>query len=209
MHYDIPGGPIGRRYVDMLSSEVQQLAADNYTADCLVVFSSLLLQRDKGVKKMAADVRRILERRMNLWESKDFELLYQEACWCNKSLRSSGGRKDDKANVVKVFTRLMLQGKVKAAVRWLSEKLRSGILSPLDVVEVSDSSSQKSVWEVLRSKHPESRPPSEDSLIKCDSLPKFEDVEINGGHVLKIARRIQGGTGPGGCNSRWSWTRWL
>ncbi len=31
VHYDIPGGPIGRRYVDMLSDEVQQLSAGKIT----------------------------------------------------------------------------------------------------------------------------------------------------------------------------------
>ena len=33
MHYDIPGGSIGRRYVDMLKGEVDQLGAGNYNAD--------------------------------------------------------------------------------------------------------------------------------------------------------------------------------
>ena len=148
MHYDVPGGAVGRRYVDLLTEEVAHLAAGNFSADRLVVFSSVVLQRDKSVKKMA-DVRRVLERRMKMWVDNEFDLLLQEAERCDRSV--SGIRKDRVADaqVVKVFTRLMLQGKVRAAVRWLSEKSRSNVLSPSDIVECKNGNGvQISVWEL-------------------------------------------------------------
>ncbi len=85
----------------------------------------------------------------------------------------------------------MLQGKVRAAVRWLS---RGGVLSPSDVVDVKGVNGdviQSSVWEILCKKHPEPVVPDKDSLIECESLPQFEEIEINGSHVLKVARMIQ------------------
>ena len=51
------------------------------------------------------------------------------------------------------------------------------------------------------SKHPEPIVPDKASLIDCNKLPEFEEVEINGGHVLRVARMIQGGAGPGGCDA--------
>ena len=203
MHYDVPGGPIGRRYVDLLNSEVAQLGAGNYSAERLIVFSSLMLQRDRGVKKMA-DVRRLLERRMGLWESGEYDLLFQEALRCDKLWKTTHRNDNDNEHIVKVFTRLMLRGKVRAAVRWLSEKSRGGVLSPKCMVEVKDKDgavSESSVWDVLSSKHPDPQVPCKSSLVDCSVLPGFEDVEINGGHVLRVARMIQGGAGPGGCDS--------
>ena len=40
--------------------------------------------------------------------------------------------------------------------------------------------------------------------MACDTLPPLIDVDITGGHVEKVARRIQGGAGPGGSDaSQW------
>ena len=36
------------------------------------------------------------------------------------------------------------------------------------------------------------------------NLPQFEDLDVTGTHVQSVARRIQGGAGPGGCDaSQW------
>ena len=55
--------------------------------------------------------------------------------------------------------------------------------------------------DVLRQKHPRAQPPGASSLVPCDDLPLFEDVEITGSHLLSVAHRIQGGAGPGGCDA--------
>ena len=72
--YSLPGGAVGRKYVDLLSDEIGQVGAGNYTFDCLIVFSALILQRDKMIIK-SADVCRVLERRMKLWSENHFDLL--------------------------------------------------------------------------------------------------------------------------------------
>ena len=55
--------------------------------------------------------------------------------------------------------------------------------------------------DVLRRKHPSAHPPKGSSLLPCDTLPLFEDVEITGSHILFAGHRIQGGAGPGGCDA--------
>ena len=198
-HYEIPGGAIGRRYVDLLSEEVSQVGAGNYSSDRVIAFSALMLQRDRMIKR-SCDVRRVIERRMDLWKNQEFNVLLQEAIRCDKSLKNTRKSDMNKDHVTKVFTKLMLQGKIRAAVRWLSEKARGGILHPMDQVE-SKVSVKLQVWEVLRNKHPNPSIPSNDPLIENEVLPEFEDVEICRSHVLKVVRQIQGGTGPGGCDA--------
>ena len=149
--YDFPGGAIGRQYVDSLTEEVSQVAAGNYSADCLFVFSSLMLQRDRMIRK-AADIRRVLERHMKMWRNGDFDLLLQEAIKCDKLFKHTQKLDIDNGHIVKVFTRLILQGKVRAAFRLLSEKGGGRVLHPFELVEVRDNHgdvSQLSVLEVL------------------------------------------------------------
>ena len=44
--YDLPGGVVGRRYVDLLSQEVSHVSIGNYPAYHLIVFSAVILRRD-------------------------------------------------------------------------------------------------------------------------------------------------------------------
>ena len=59
-----------------------------------------------------------------MWKNEDFDLLLQEAIRCDNLLKYTHKIDNDDRHIVKVFTRLMLQGKVRAAVRWLSEKTK-------------------------------------------------------------------------------------
>ena len=92
----------------------------------------------------------------------------------------------------------MLHGKVKAAVRWATERSRGVVLSPDYTV---DDSSGETVMDVLCQKHPAPRAPVSACLIHQEQLPLFEDVEITETHILYSARRIQDGAGPGGCDA--------
>ena len=81
-HYILPGGSIGRQYVDILAEEVTYLAGGHYPSERVLVFSSVILQRDLMVRK-GADVCRLLERRFELWQQNNFDLLVQEAERCD------------------------------------------------------------------------------------------------------------------------------
>ena len=197
--YSIPGGAIGRKYVNLLAEEVMHVVVGNYPSDRLIVFSAMMLQRDKMVKKVK-DIRGTLARRMDMWKREEFEQLLQEMLRCDRALQHRLNRDSGNAHIAKVFTRLLLQGKVTLAVRWLSERVSSRVLDPSDVVE-NNSHGGELVMEVLRRKHPDPVVPSHSALLPESTLPVLEDLDINGGHVLSVARAIQGGAGPGGCDS--------
>ena len=56
-HYILPGGPIGHRYVETLAEEISHLTVGNFSSDHVLVFSSVILQRDRTVRK-GANIRR-------------------------------------------------------------------------------------------------------------------------------------------------------
>ena len=147
-----------------------------------------MLQHDQ-MARTGADILRLLHRRIGQWRDGHFDLLVQEADHCDSGLKHSCRVNLTGDDVVRIFSRLMLQGKVKAAVRWATEHTRRELLMPTDVV---DNTSGTTVLDVLRQKHPSARPPKASSLVPCDVLPLFEDVEITGSHLLFVAHRIQG-----------------
>ena len=101
------------------------------------------------------DIRRVLERLLTMWTNNEFDYLVEEAVKCEKSIRAQTPRFDEN-NLVTVLTRLELQEKVRAAVRWLSEQSKGKVLSSHCTVEVkvqNGSSSTMSVLDALKQKH--------------------------------------------------------
>lgn len=80
-----------------------------------MVFLAVILQRNCMVKK-GADIREVLEKRMKKWSDEEYDILVDEAVMCDKTMKTSS-HKVDANHFVAVFTRLMLQGKIRAAVR--------------------------------------------------------------------------------------------
>ena len=119
--YHLPGGSIGRKFVNLLTREVKLVADCKQVSERLIVFQVVLLQRDTAVSK-SADVRRLIARRLQLWEDSQFQVLLQETERSDKSLGclqhvSREWQQADCAHASHVFHRLMIQGKVRAAVR--------------------------------------------------------------------------------------------
>ena len=106
--------------------------------------------------RKGCDICRLLERHMKLWHNGQFDALLQEAVRCDQSLRNSRRRpsfKDFQEHLIKVFTRLMLEGNVHAAVRWLTERSGGGVLKPSDFTNIGGIS--MTVLEALNLKHPD------------------------------------------------------
>ena len=120
-HYILHGGSTGRRFVDAITEKVSHLAVGNYPSERVLAFSSVVLQRDRMVRK-GADVCCQLKQRISFWREKKFDLLIQEASRCNQALQQSRHSPVDTDAIVRVFTKPMLRGKVKADVRWATER---------------------------------------------------------------------------------------
>ena len=66
-HYSLPGGSVGKKYipVDLLNQELQHFVSGSYSAERVIVFSSLMLQCDRLVRK-GSNIRRLLERCLSM-----------------------------------------------------------------------------------------------------------------------------------------------
>ena len=203
-HYFLPRGQCGRRYVSTLTDEINLLTRGAFPSERAIVFSSVILQRDKSVRG-SRDIVRTLNRRLDLWAQKKYDLV-QEASRCDRTYRNNRHRQDhrDDDHIERVFTRLMLLGKVRAAMRWLTSRSKGHVLSPSDTtsITVNGQIKQVPVIDILKSKHPSLHPPHSSTLLSPPSpLPLFEDLDVTGTHISLIAKRLQGSAGPGGCDS--------
>uniref|UniRef100_A0A1X7TSE9 Uncharacterized protein n=1 Tax=Amphimedon queenslandica TaxID=400682 RepID=A0A1X7TSE9_AMPQE len=138
-----------------------------------------------------------------MWTDEKYDVLVQEAVRCDYSfqMRRKKG-KESFHHITEVLTRLMLLGKVRVAMRWLSSASRGGVLLPADIIQTRTDGqiNSASVLDVLKSKHPKAQQPCSSTLLDSD-LPSFEDIDDTGSHVATIAHRTQGSGGPGGCDS--------
>ena len=89
-------------------------------------------------------------------------------------------------------------GQVRAAVRFITDRVSGGgILSSNSPSNVPG----MTVFNVLAKKHPKPSEVVPSTFLPCDTLPPLSDLDITGGHVEKVARRLQGAAGPGGSSA--------
>ena len=123
--------------------------------------------------------------RLDKWQKGEFLSLLEECEAIQKRL-INGTRKPE--NIAKVFARLMLHGKVAAALRWLGNNRPQLLDTTPDVLEI------------LKNKHPNAAPPCHSHLITDNPLPKVQSV---------IFENIDAEAKPS-ChdNQRFCWTEW-
>lgn len=98
---------------------------------------------------------------------------------------------EDNNHVLKVFSRLMMRGNTRAAVRWITERGSNGILNPLD--RISDDG-EMTVLDALKEKHPEAGSIDDhEETLEFSDVPSFVDVDITGSHIERTARALHGG----------------
>ena len=99
---------------------------------------------------------------------------------------------------MKVFTRLMLLGQVRSAVRFITNKVNSGGVLSLDALTGVPG---KSVMDILCAKHLEPGFRDGPALMPCDTLPPLLDLDITADYVERVADQIQGSPSPGGSTA--------
>jgi hypothetical protein len=194
--YDAPSGAVGRRFVRILTEELRGIRSRKWNAERFIVFQAVVLQRSREVKNAGA-IKRRLSNRMDAWEAEKYDMLTQdtERAALAQLARVRGIQTPEQR--AKTYARLVLQGKLRAAVRWLTEREKGGVLLPDDL----DSKTNEPVIDVLRSKHPDARVPDVSVLEAYEILPDLQDVDITEETVEQVARRLSGSAGPGGTDS--------
>ena len=98
-----------------------------------------------------------------LWHDDNILDLLNEGCSIQHCLQTNKGERSNSEDTARKFANLMFQGKVKAALRFVSDKSHGSFLP------ISAQVGESTVLEELIKKHPSPSPASSSSLIVTDS----------------------------------------
>ena len=93
----------------------------------------------------------------------------------------------------------MLHGRVREAVRFVTDRARGGVLKPSD----TDAKSGKCVLDVLKEKNPPPGLASQDAFVSCSNLPLLVDVDVTSSDVEQVARCLRGSADGGADSYHW------
>ena len=193
-HYNSLNGSVGRDFVGLLS-KVNLLVLGSMSSARVIVFLTVILQRNPMVKR-GAGICRLLLQKMEDWRGEKFTDLVFYAERCSRQ-HTMPRHKDGDDHTVAVFTHL-LRDQVCSAVHFITDRVSGGgnlaYESPSGFLS-------KSVADALREKHPEPCCSGDDAFLPCDSLPPVLDVDITADYVERVAHSIQGAAGLGGSTA--------
>ena len=194
----LPSGAVGKQFIEELnkvvSSFVSKASNESAAMTKLMIMPALLLQKPAKKSKTAQHVQ-ALKRRLLLWTEGKLDELLREGKAIQQRLKKT---KQSKEHVEQVFVRLMFQGKVSAAMRWIGTNA-TDLLGATDQV-ITD----------LINLHPAGKRAEQDSVLE-GPIDKVEQVifeEINGQLIQACTKKIDGAAGPSGLDSD-GWKRIL
>ena len=198
----LPSGSAGKNYIREKTKLINVwnnncIFLKDIALKTVMIMSSLLLQKP-SFKAKSKEHSISLARRLNLWKEGDFDALVREARAIQSTLSANKKFKTPE-QLSRTFSKLMLQGKVNAALRVLDEESSGGILPQTNTV-----------FQDLQSKHPLSQPANESVMIKGD-MPFVDPAifsNIDETTIEKCAMKTKGAAGPSGLDAI-GWRRML
>lgn len=190
----LPTGNAGKNYIKevtkLLNAWTQDSPLRQVSLKAIHTMPALLLQKPSKTSK-SKDHLKALERRLELWNKGEINLLLLEAETIQQRLKNNNSPKNI-ADISKKFAKLMGKGNINGALKLLTNNMENGVL-PLDDKTLN----------ALKQKHPKSQPAYEETLINGDP-PVIHPIifeDINEELVRKAAIRTKGGSGPSGLDA--------
>ncbi|EDO35883.1 predicted protein [Nematostella vectensis] len=186
----VPYGKIGRDFIDQLTKHLNDW---NNRSECqhiaLKAFFVLLaigFQKPSKTSK-SKDHQECLGKRLALWKNGNIEELIREGRTIQRRLVQFHRKKDAPQNTAKVFAKLVMEGQINSALRYLTKSDCGGVLSLTD-----------DVMRQLQEKHPNAQPAKLGSLLFGPAEDVHESIysEITGGMIREAALRTKGAGGP-------------
>ena len=205
--FSVPSGKAGKAFVTELS-RLWQAYGSAGAMECIALRAAslmcILLLQKPHEKSKAKEHSACLERRLVTWSKGSVEELLHEGRTIQAYLRRK--KIGQNANqITRTFTNLMLNGRISAAMRVISDAPNGGLLD-LD----AKANETQTVREVLKEKHPEGKPADQDSLLAEDAGPPAPHPVIfdhlTGNSIRAAALRTFGGAGPSGLDAA-GWRR--
>ena len=211
----LPSGAAGKSFIQEITRLLQAFAngsqLESIALKASFVMQILLLQKPSKNSKSKDHISH-LKRRLELWKQGDIPLLIQEGRYIQRYLHNRPRPSDDNA-IARNFGKMMEQGKVKSALRYLSRNSTGGVLNLDDMIPSASSGSEqvlRSTRDVLQDKHPTGKPPDLSSLLTSSSetniLNPILFENLNADTIRNAAMHTQGSAGPSGLDS-FAWKR--
>jgi hypothetical protein len=153
-----------------------------WNSEKFIVFTMVILQKSKLATK-AGYIKRGISNRMDAWELKKYDMLVQDTHRTATAQLSKLQGEETEEQRGKTFSRLVLQGKLCSAVRYLTSREMGGVMLPDDM----DAKTGDTVREVLQSEHPESRVPDPSVMEDYGALPAFVELDVTADAVEQVA----------------------
>ena len=199
--FTLPSGRSGKDFITELKYLVDhfnnQSQLSTISLNALMIMIPLLLQKPSKRSKTSDHVR-YLTKRLALWKQGEINTILREGMAIQKALTSRRS-KTNPDNARKVFVKLMFQGKVASALRWLDAQCSSG------AVDID-----QNIINLLNEKHPQPQASRASDLLH-GPLNKIEPViydQIDAEAISKAAITTKGSGGPTAVDSD-AWKRFL
>ena len=196
--YDLPSGRWAARFLALQTALWRDARLRSCNSEKALIFAACILQKVRDVKRFS-DVKPLIWHRLDAWEAGKYVGLVkgieEAALVCG--FGASHGRDFEIESAGRRFDSMVLGGKVRAAVRMVTDRDPGGLFHPDDICP----SSGRPVIEVLEAKHPDARIPA---IGDFDQYPDDDDrlestpIYCYEEQVAKAAARLSGGAGPCG-----------
>lgn len=210
--FKVPSGACGKQFVAELTQFFNAFALESdleaIALKSAMTLPSLMLQKPHA-KSKTHDHISCLQRRLTLWEKGDISSLLKEGRALQKSLARSQPPKrvaTDDASAARKFSKMMMEGRVRAALKLVSDNSNAGLLN---LEEIIDDTSGKTVRDVLEDKHPDPKPAHPEALLGDADNDGFHPAifdSITAESIRAAALHTQGAAGPSGLDAL-SWRR--
>ena len=141
------------------------------------------------------DAKITTENRIKEWSVEKFQPLVQSFKRCTQfSSKAVKTQKSDPEEKLRAFAKMVQEGNIKNATRFLADKNGTSVLKPSDLID------GRTVTEILLEKHPKASPLFE-GTFNISELPPLEKLNITSSTVEKQARKLFGSSGPSGSDA--------
>jgi hypothetical protein len=198
----------GKKFINMFANELAGVRTRDWNSERAMLFAPVILNRKSGVVK-ASDITKTISLRLQLWEAGRFtELVNETVCEARSGVAGRNpcewGNDEVSESVAAAYNSMVLDGKIRGAVRFATSRGLGGPKRPDDTC----SKTGEVILDVLKSKHRSIR------LTEANADGTVDGFETYGGgapmtvlHVSSdeniegVGGKIRGGPGPSGVDA--------
>ena len=196
----LPSGKVGKAFIQLTTDWLNKFNSGSsfqgIAMKVVMVLPNLLLQKPHSSSK-SKEHSKILDERLNECNEGKLNKLLRDCKVIKKKLKT--GKKRTEAEITRIFSKLVLEGKIGAALKFLDENMENSVLQ-----------SSEAVINKLKDLHPTPMEILPNTLIHgpLEEISSMTFNCINEQNILKAANQVKGSGGPSLLDAK-QWRRIL